>query len=130
MLLKRGYSCTVQEWLLSAEYLLAGGNDQVILCERGVRGFDSGTRNVLDLAAIPLVKELSHLPVIVDPSHGTGRASLVPPMSLAAAAAGADGLLIEVHVDPSCSVSDAGQTITPECLAGLSARIKAFQNVV
>ena len=130
VLLKRGYSCTVQEWLLSAEYLLAGGNDQVILCERGVRGFDSGTRNVLDLAAIPLVKELSHLPVIVDPSHGTGRASLVPPMSLAAAAAGADGLLIEVHVNPACSVSDASQTITPASLADISARIKALKNTL
>lgn len=130
VLLKRGYSSTVKEWLLSAEYLLSGGNDQVILCERGVRGFDSSTRNVLDLAAIPLVKELSHLPVIVDPSHGTGRASLVAPMSLAAAASGADGLMIEVHVDPACSVSDAAQTITPDCLADITTHIKALKNTL
>ena len=130
VLLKRGYSCTVQEWLLSAEYVLAGGNDQVILCERGVRGFDSGTRNVLDLAAVPLVKELSHLPVIVDPSHGTGRSSLVPSMSLAAVAAGADGLIIEVHDDPANSVSDGFQTITPECLGDLSGRIRTLKSVL
>ena len=129
VLLKRGYSCTVKEWLQSAEYLLSGGNDQVILCERGVRGFDSGTRNVLDLAAVPLVKELSHLPVIVDPSHGTGRASLVPPMSLAAVASGADGLIIEVHDDPEHALSDGFQSITPDCLAEVNARIRKFRNL-
>jgi len=130
VLLKRGYSCTVKEWLLSAEYILAGGNDQVILCERGVRGFDPGTRNVLDLAAVPLAKSLSHLPVIVDPSHGTGRASLVPAMALASVAAGADGLLIEVHDDPANSVSDGFQTITPDCLRALSGRICAMKKVL
>ena len=130
VLLKRGYSCTVKEWLLSAEYILSGGNDQVILCERGIRGFDSGTRNVLDLSAVPLVKELSHLPVIVDPSHGTGRASLVPAMALASVAAGADGLLIEVHDNPAQSVSDGFQTITPACLPGLSDRIRAIKKVL
>lgn len=130
VLLKRGYSCTVKEWLLSAEYILAGGNDQVILCERGVRGFDPGTRNVLDLAAVPLAKSLSHLPVIVDPSHGTGRASLVPAMALASVAAGADGLLIEVHDDPANSVSDGFQTITPDCLRALSERILAMKKVL
>ena len=130
VLLKRGYSCTVKEWLMSAEYILSGGNDQVILCERGVRGFDSGTRNILDLAAVPLVKELSHLPVIVDPSHGTGRASLVPPMSLAAVAAGADGLIIEVHDDPAGSFSDGFQTITPECFSGIASRIQALRGLL
>ena len=130
VLLKRGYSCTVKEWLLSAEYLLSGGNDQVILCERGIRGFDPGTRNVLDLAAIPLAKELSHLPVVVDPSHGTGRSALVPPMSLAAVAAGADGLIIEVHDEPERSVSDGFQAITPACLESISARIRKLKSVL
>ena len=130
VLLKRGYSCTVKEWLLSAEYLLSAGNDQVILCERGIRGFDPDTRNVIDLAAIPLVKELSHLPVIVDPSHGTGRTPLVKPMSLAAVAAGADGLLIEVHDRPEESLSDGFQTITPECLADIAAHAAAVRNVL
>ena len=130
VLLKRGYSCTVKEWLLSAEYLLSAGNDQVILCERGIRGFDPETRNVLDLTAIPLVKELSHLPVIVDPSHGTGRTQLVRPMSLAAVAAGADGLLIEVHDDPGKSLSDGFQSITPECLREIASRTRAIRNVL
>ena len=127
VLLKRGFSCTVKEWLLSAEYLLSGGNDQVILCERGIRGFDNLTRSVLDLTAVPLVKELSHLPVIVDPSHSTGRASLVAPMSMAAVAAGADGLIIEVHDDPKNALSDGFQSITPEALGALNARIRTVK---
>ncbi len=129
VLLKRGFSSTVKEWLLSAEYLLSGGNEQVILCERGIRSFDPSTRSVMDLSVVPLVKELSHLPVIVDPSHGTGRSSLVPSMSLAAVAAGADGLLIEVHDDPEHALSDGFQSITPECLAGVNERIRKFRTL-
>jgi 3-deoxy-7-phosphoheptulonate synthase len=111
ILLKRGPSATIKEWLLAAEYLLAGGHPQVVLCERGIKSFDTETRNTLDLAAIALVKELSHLPVIADPSHGTGRRSLVPAMSRAALAAGADGLLIEVHPCPERALSDGPQSL-------------------
>ena len=100
VLLKRGIAATIEEWLLSAEYILAGGNSDVILCERGIRTFESYTRNTLDISAIPVVKKLSHLPIIVDPSHGTGRRDKVAPMARAAVAAGADGLIIEVHCDP------------------------------
>ncbi len=129
VLLKRGFAATVDEWLLSAEYLLAGGNDQVVLCERGVRGFDTATRFTLDLNAVPLVRQLSHLPVIVDPSHGTGRRELVPPMSLAAIAAGAHGLIIEVHPEPERALVDGRQTITPETLADLVRRVRALTAV-
>ena len=111
VLLKRGISATVEEWLLSAEYVLAGGNTEVILCERGIRTFETATRNTLDLAAVALVKELSHLPVLADPSHGTGLRSLITPMSKAAAAAGADGLLIEVHPCPERALSDGPQSL-------------------
>ncbi|MEK6281078.1 MAG: 3-deoxy-7-phosphoheptulonate synthase [Acidobacteriota bacterium] len=111
ILLKRGPSATIKEWLLAAEYLLAGGNHDVVLCERGIKTFETATRNTLDLAAIALVKELSHLPVIADPSHGTGLRSLVPPMSKAAAAAGADGLMIEVHPCPERALSDGPQSL-------------------
>jgi 3-deoxy-7-phosphoheptulonate synthase len=111
ILLKRGPSATIKEWLLAAEYLLAGGNGNVVLCERGIKTFETATRNTLDLAAIALVKELSHLPVIADPSHGTGLRSLVPPMSKAAAAAGADGLMIEVHPCPERALSDGPQSL-------------------
>ena len=111
ILLKRGPSATVKEWLLAAEYLLAGGNANVILCERGIKTFETATRNTLDLAAVALVKELSHLPVLADPSHGTGLRSLVTPMSKAAAAAGADGLLIEVHPCPERALSDGPQSL-------------------
>ncbi len=100
MLLKRGISATIEEWLLSAEYILAGGNMNVMLCERGIRTFESYTRNTLDISAIPVVQQLSHLPVLADPSHGTGRRDKVTPMARAAVAAGADGLIIEVHNDP------------------------------
>ena len=111
ILLKRGPSATIKEWLLAAEYLLAGGNRNVVLCERGIKTFETATRNTLDLAAIALVKELSHLPVIADPSHGTGVRSLVPPMSKAAIAAGADGLMIEVHPCPERALSDGPQSL-------------------
>jgi 3-deoxy-7-phosphoheptulonate synthase len=111
ILLKRGPSATVKEWLLAAEYLLSGGNANVILCERGIKTFETATRNTLDLAAVALVKELSHLPVLADPSHGTGLRSLITPMSKAAAAAGADGLLIEVHPCPERALSDGPQSL-------------------
>jgi len=111
ILLKRGPSATVKEWLLAAEYLLAGGNSNVVLCERGIKTFETATRNTLDLAAVALVKELSHLPVLADPSHGTGLRSLITPMSKAAAAAGADGLLIEVHPCPERALSDGPQSL-------------------
>ncbi len=114
ILLKRGLSSTIEELLMSAEYIMAGGNSQVILCERGIRTFETYTRNTMDISAVPLLKELTHLPVIVDPSHGTGISRLVKPMSLAAAAAGADGLIIEVHNDPSHALCDGPQSLTPQ----------------
>ncbi len=120
VLLKRGFSATVEEWLMSAEYILASGNPNVVLCERGVRSFDPAVRFSLDLNAVPLAKELTHLPVIVDPSHGTGRRSLVARMALAGLAAGADGLIIEVHPTPDQSKCDAAQTISPHELARIA----------
>ena len=114
ILLKRGLANTLKELLMSAEYIMAGGNKQVILCERGIRTFDDYTRNTLDLAAVPMLRELTHLPVIVDPSHATGIARLVPPMALAAAACGADGLIIEVHNDPMHALCDGAQSLRPE----------------
>jgi len=114
VLLKRGLSATVEEWLMAAEYIVSEGNDNVVLCERGIRTFESATRNTLDLSAVPLVKELSHLPVIVDPSHATGNRRLVGPVSRAAVAVGADGLIIEVHPDPARALSDGPQSLTPE----------------
>ena len=112
VLLKRGMSATLEEWLMAAEYVMAGGNYQVVLCERGVRTFSDHSRNTLDLSVIPPAKQLSHLPVIVDPSHGTGKRDYVPPMALAALAAGADGLLVEVHPDPDHALSDGAQSLT------------------
>lgn len=117
VLLKRGFSSTIKEWLMSAEYLMYHGNDQVILCERGIRTFSDVTRNTLDLSVVPILKEVSHLPIIVDPSHGTGISSLVGSMSLAAIAAGADGLMIEVHNDPQNALSDGDQSILPSKFA-------------
>ena len=114
VLLKRGLSATIQELLLSAEYILAEGNPNVILCERGVRGFDSATRNLFDLSAVPVVKGLSHLPIIADPSHGTGHRDMVTPMARAAVAAGADGLLVEVHPNPDRALSDGAQSLYPD----------------
>jgi 3-deoxy-7-phosphoheptulonate synthase len=114
ILLKRGLSATIEEWLMAAEYILAAGNPQVILCERGIRTFDSKyTRNVLDLASIPVLRQLTHLPIIIDPSHATGKAEYVPPMALAAIAAGADALMIEVHPNPAKALSDGPQSLTP-----------------
>lgn len=114
ILLKRGLSSTLQELLMSAEYIMAGGNDKVILCERGIRTFETATRNTLDLSAIPLLKTMTHLPIIVDPSHATGLSKLVKPMAMAAVVAGADGLLIEVHNDPIHALCDGQQSLTPE----------------
>ncbi len=114
VLLKRGLSATVEEWLMAAEYIVSEGNENVVLCERGIRTFENATRNTLDLSAVPLVKELSHLPVIVDPSHATGNRRLVGPVSRAAVAVGADGLIIEVHPDPARALSDGPQSLTPE----------------
>ena len=114
ILLKRGLSATIEEWLMSAEYIMAGGNEQVILCERGIRTFEKYTRNTLDLSAVPIIHEKTHLPVIVDPSHATGKANLVEPMMIAAVAAGADGLMIEVHNDPAKAKCDGAQSLTPD----------------
>ena len=114
ILLKRGLANTLKELLMSAEYIMAGGNENVILCERGIRTFETYTRNTLDLSAIPMLRELTHLPIIIDPSHATGMARLVKPMALAAAAAGADGLMIEVHNDPPHALCDGAQSLTPE----------------
>ncbi len=114
VLLKRGLAATLKEFLMSAEYIMAGGNENVILCERGIRTYETYTRNTLDLSAVPVLHELTHLPVIVDPSHATGSAKLVEPMALAAAAAGADGLMIEVHNDPTHAMCDGAQSLTPE----------------
>ena len=114
VLLKRGLSSTIEEWLMSAEYILSGGNSDVILCERGIRTFETATRNTFDISAIPVVKKLSHLPVVADPSHGAGRRDMVAPMARAAVAAGADGLIIEVHNDPDRALSDGAQSMYPE----------------
>ena len=114
ILLKRGLANTIKELLMSAEYIMAGGNENIILCERGIRTFETYTRNTLDLSAIPVLKELTHLPVVVDPSHATGVARYVKPMALAAAAAGADGLMIEVHNNPQAALCDGAQSLTPE----------------
>ncbi len=124
VLLKRGLSATIEEWLMAAEYILSGGNYEVILCERGIRTFEPYTRNTLDLSAVPLVKQLSHLPIIVDPSHGTGLSGLVPAMSKAALAAGADGLMIEVHPNPQEALSDGPQSLTPEQFSALVKELK------
>ena len=130
ILLKRGLASTLKELLMSAEYIMAGGNEQVILCERGIRTFDDYTRNTLDLAAVPMLKELTHLPVIVDPSHATGIARLVEPMALAATACGANGLEIEVHDEPSRAWSDGAQALTPDQFDDTMRRIRAIREVV
>ena len=130
VLLKRGLSATIEEFLLAAEYIMAGGNDQVILCERGIRSFDSSTRNVLDLAGVALLKELTHLPVIVDPSHATGRRSLILATSRAAAAVGADGLILEAHPEPASSISDADQAISLEQLEELVPSVRSIAAMV
>lgn len=124
ILLKRGLSSTIEEWLMSAEYIMAGGNEQVILCERGIRTFETATRNTLDLSCIPVLKGLTHLPVIVDPSHATGHARLVKPMAMAAAAAGADGLMIEVHNHPERAFCDGQQSLNPEQFDSLAEDVR------
>ena len=130
ILLKRGLSATIEELLMSAEYIMAGGNEQVILCERGVRTFENYTRNTLDLSAIPVIKKLSHLPIIIDPSHATGKSWMVEPLSKATIAAGADGLIIEVHNDPKNALCDGQQSITPEEYKILVEKLKKIANAV
>ena len=124
VLLKRGISATIEEWLLSAEYVLAGGNADVVLCERGIRTFESYTRNTLDISAVPVIHKLSHLPIVADPSHGTGLRDKVAPMARAAVAAGADGLLIEVHPDPDRALSDGAQSVFPAQFERLMAELR------
>lgn len=126
ILLKRGLSNTIEELLMSVEYIMAGGNSQVVLCERGIRTFETATRNTMDLSIVPLLKTMTHLPIVVDPSHGTGLAKLVKPVSMAATAVGADGLLIEVHNDPSHALSDGQQSLTPVAFADLMKSIEAI----
>ena len=130
VILKRGLSATINEWLMAAEYILSGGNREVILCERGIRTFEVATRNTLDLCAIPVVKKLSHLPIIVDPSHGTGLRDKVVPMSLASLAAGCDGLIIEVHNKPECALCDGAQSLYPEQFRELYKKLKQLAPVV
>ncbi|MEW8996858.1 MAG: 3-deoxy-7-phosphoheptulonate synthase [Thermoanaerobacter sp.] len=130
VLLKRGLAATLEEWLSAAEYILSEGNKDVILCERGIRTFETYTRNTLDLSAVPAIKKLSHLPIVVDPSHGTGKWHLVAPMAKAAIAAGADGLIIEVHPDPKNALSDGAQSLTPENFETLCQDIKVIAKAV
>ena len=130
VLLKRGIAATIEELLLSAEYIMAGGNYDVILCERGIRTFETYTRNTMDISAIPVVKKLSHLPMVADPSHGTGRRDKVAPMARAAVAAGADGLLIEVHPDPDRALSDGAQSLRPEQFEELMGQLRMIAPAV
>jgi 3-deoxy-7-phosphoheptulonate synthase len=130
VLLKRGLAATIEELLMAAEYIMAGGNYQVILCERGIRTFENATRNTLDISAIPVVKKLSHLPIIADPSHGTGRRDKVAPMARAAVAAGADGVIIEVHHDPDNALSDGAQSLFPEQFSALMEELRMIAQVI
>ena len=130
VLLKRGFASSYEEYLLAAEYVLSGGNSQVILCERGIRTFETGTRFTMDLTAIPVIRHLSHLPIIADPSHSTGRSSLVPPMTLAAVAAGAHGIIVEVHPDPAKAKCDGAQALTFENFEKLMVQVKAVAEAV
>ena len=130
VLLKRGLSSTLQELLMSAEYILSEGNENIILCERGIRTFETYTRNTLDISAVPALQELSHLPVIVDPSHAAGQAKLVPSLALAATAAGADGVMVEVHNDPACALCDGAQSLTPGQFANLTERIQKIREAM
>ena len=130
ILLKRGLANTLQELLMSAEYIMSEGNENIILCERGIRTYETYTRNTLDLSAIPVLHELSHLPVVVDPSHATGKSRLVPSMAVAAAAAGADGIMIEVHNNPSCALCDGAQSITPSQFAELNQKVNKVREAV
>ena len=126
VMLKRGMSATIQEWLLSAEYILSQGNRQLMLCERGIRTFENYTRNTMDISAIPIIHKVSHLPVIADPSHGTGKWYLVTPLALAAVAAGADGLLVEVHPTPDHALKDGAQSLTFDNFSRLMAQLQAL----
>ena len=130
ILLKRGLANTLQELLMSAEYIMSEGNENVILCERGIRSFETYTRNTLDLSAIPVLHELSHLPVIADPSHATGKASLVPPMAAAAVAAGVDGIMVEVHNNPACALCDGAQSLTPAQFDKLNTKLQKIREVM
>ena len=130
ILLKRGLANTIEEWIMSAEYIMAAGNPNVILCERGIRTFEKYTRNTLDLSVIPVIKEKTHLPIVIDPSHATGDYRYVEAMSLAAIAAGADGLIIEVHNNPECAWSDGDQSLKPEKFARLVEKCRAIAHVV
>jgi len=130
ILLKRGLANTLQELLMSAEYIMSEGNENVILCERGIRSFETYTRNTLDLSAVPVLHELSHLPVIVDPSHATGKASLVPTMAAAAVAAGADGIMVEVHNNPACALCDGAQSLTPAQFDALNQKLRKIREVM
>jgi 3-deoxy-7-phosphoheptulonate synthase len=130
VLLKRGFANTLEEFLMSAEYLMAGGNENVILCERGIRTYETYTRNTLDLSAVPVLHQLTHLPVIVDPSHATGKAALVPSMALAATAAGADGIMVEVHNDPKCALCDGAQSLTPEQFDTLNKKVQSIREAI
>ena len=129
ILLKRGMSATIEEWLMAAEYIMSEGNQKVILCERGIRTFETYTRNTLDLSAVPILKNLTHLPIMVDPSHGTGKRELVEPMSLAAVACGADGLMIEVHPDPAKAWSDGPQSLIPDDFARLTRKVHHLEKM-
>ena len=130
ILLKRGLSSTIQEWLMSAEYIMSEGNEKIILCERGIRTYETATRNTLDLSCVPILHELTHLPVVVDPSHATGKAKLVSPMAVAATAAGADGLMIEVHNDPAHALCDGAQSLTPEQFAALAQKVGTIREAM
>ncbi|MCL1958606.1 MAG: 3-deoxy-7-phosphoheptulonate synthase [Spirochaetes bacterium] len=129
ILLKRGLANTLEELLMSAEYIMSGGNEQIILCERGIRTFETSTRNTLDISAIPMLKRLTHLPVIIDPSHAAGDAALVYPLSMASAAAGADGLIIEVHNDPAHALCDGPQSITPDAFSSLARDVQKILDI-
>ena len=130
VLLKRGLANTLQELLMSAEYIMSEGNENIILCERGIRTYETYTRNTLDLSAVPVLHELTHLPVVVDPSHATGKAALVPPMAAAAAAAGADGIMVEVHNNPACALCDGAQSLTPEQFDQLNKQVQAVRGAL
>ena len=130
ILLKRGLSATIEEWLMSAEYIMAEGNNKVILCERGIRTYENFTRNTLDISAIPIVKKLSHLPVVVDPSHASGKSWLVEPLAIAAVAAGADGLIIEVHNDPPHALCDGAQSLTPQQFDAVANKVFSLKNAL
>ena len=130
ILLKRGLSSSILEWLMSAEYIMAEGNEKIILCERGIRTYETATRHTLDLSCVPILHELSHLPVVVDPSHATGKAKLVTPMAVAAAASGADGLMIEVHNDPAHALCDGAQSLTPEKFAELAKKVGTIREAL